>query len=155
MKKEIVAAGAPPDPQSASDWIDLETVARIRLTSEDATHPIESALGASPSTGWRASQPGEQTIWISFDAPQPIREISLGFHVSASRTQEFALSSSSDGGIGYRELVRQQFNFSASTPREEESYRPNLTGVTDVKLVIRPDIADDRAHATLNYLRLR
>jgi len=155
MKKEIIAAALETQPQASSGWIDVAAVSRVRMTSEDASHPIEAALGDSPSTGWRAAQPGEQTIWISFNTPQCIRQISLAFTVTEARTHEFLLSWSGDGGVSYREVVRQQFNFSPTTPREEEDYFPNLAVVTDLKLMIKPDISNRPAHATLRYLRLR
>jgi hypothetical protein len=155
MRKKIIAAPIQTQSHTSPGWLDLAAVSRVWLTSEDARHPIESALHDSPSTGWRAAQPGEQTIWISFDGPQSIRQISVGFTITEARTHEFLLSWSGDGGASYREIVRQQFNFSATTPREDENYFPNLAAVTDLKLVIRPDISNDRAHATLRQLRLR
>lgn len=155
MKKEIIAADTRTDPEGGSGWLDLEAVARVRLTSEDANHPIESALGPSTRPGWRAAEPGEQTIWISFNAPQRIRQISVGFLIADPRTHEFVLSWSGDGGVTYRQIARQQFNFSAATPREDEDFFPELAAATDLKLVIRPDIANDGVHATLHRLRLR
>jgi hypothetical protein len=155
MRKEIIAAAPDTPIPAGSIWIDLAAVSRIRLTSEDASHPIEAALGAPSATGWRAAQPGEQTIWISFHAPQRVRQISLAFTITEARTHEFLISWSADGGVSYREIVRQQFNFSPTTPREEENYFPDLAAVTDLKLVIRPDLSTDRALATLRHLRLR
>ena len=58
-------------------WLDLETVARVEVTSEDAAHPIESALLTIGATGWRAQSPGEQTIRLLFEAPQRLRRIRL------------------------------------------------------------------------------
>ena len=44
MRKRITTRGTqgiiPPD----EDWLDLENLAQAELTSEDASHPIESAL---------------------------------------------------------------------------------------------------------------
>jgi hypothetical protein len=136
--------------------MDLELHARVRLTSEDAAWPIESALQDRSGTGWRAAQPGPQTIWIDFDAPQAIHEIKLRFEATERRTQEFVLLWSNDGGRSYREIVRQQFNFSPdATPTQEETYFPRLTGVTGLKLTIIPDISGGDAPATLRALRIR
>ena len=60
-------------------WLDLEAVARVEVTSEDAAHPIESALLTIGATGWRAQSPGEQTIRLLFEAPQRLRRIRLLF----------------------------------------------------------------------------
>jgi hypothetical protein len=155
MQKEILGAESSPDADEHPGWLDLDALARVALTSEDARHPIEAALGSAPSHGWRAAQPGEQTIWISFHVPQRIRQVSLGFTTSEPRTHEFVLSWSGDGGVSYREVVRQQFNFSAATSHEDEDYFPDLPAVTDLKLTIRPDLADAGVHATLRHLRLR
>ena len=136
--------------------MDVESHARVRLTSEDKNWPIESALQDRLSRGWKAAEPGPQTIWIDFDVPQAIREIHLRFEAAEQRTQEFVLLSSSDSGRSYREIVRQQFNFSPpATPAESENYFPHLTDVTDLKLTIIPDISGGDTRATLRALRIR
>lgn len=135
--------------------MDLASHGRVRLTSEDASHPIEGALQTLPELGWRAASSGPQTIWIDFDVPQTIREIHLRFEIAAPRTQEFVLLASTDGGRSYREIVRQQFNFSRQTTAEDEHYFPHLSGVTDLKLTIVPDISGGDATATLRALHVR
>src|SRR5262249_59841868 len=95
------------------NWLDLERVALVELTSEEAQHPIEAALTPERGGGWRAADAGAQTIRLVFDAPQRIRRIQLMFTENQQpRTQEFSLGWSSDAGESYRELVRQQYNFS-------------------------------------------
>src|SRR5690349_9022294 len=127
MRKEIVAPMSEPSDASESAWIDLAAHGRVRLTSEDSRHPIEGALHLSQQE-WRAASPGRQTLWVDFDVPQTVREIHLGFEIAEQRTQEFVLLASSDGGRSYREIVRQQFNFSRETTTQDEHYFPHLSG---------------------------
>lgn len=155
MRKEIVVHPSEPAEASSGTWIDLESHGRVRLTSEDRTCPIEAAVQNRPGSGWRAAAPGSQTIWIDFDVSQPIREIHLRFESAERRTQQFVLLASSDGGRSYREIVRQQFNFSPKATTEDEHYFPQLSGVTDLKLTIVPDISGGDAKATLRALRVR
>ena len=90
-------------------WLDLQRLAQVELTSEDAAYPIEAALTPGAEPGWRAAQAGEQTIRLLFDEPQRIRHIHLLFHEDQqARTQEFVLRWSPDGGQSYREILRQQ-----------------------------------------------
>ena len=71
------------------------------------------------------------------------------------RTQEFVLRWSPDGGQSYREIVRQQYNFSPpGATREVEDYEINLEGVTALELEIVPDISGGPASASLVQLRL-
>ena len=42
----------------------------MEVTSEDAAHPIESALLPGSASGWRAAAPGTQTIRLLFIRPQ-------------------------------------------------------------------------------------
>ena len=71
------------------------------------------------------------------------------------RTQEFFLRWSPDGGRSFREIVRQQWNFSPpNTIREVEEYRVELPDVTVLELVIVPDISRGAARASLKSLRL-
>jgi hypothetical protein len=137
-------------------WLDLDRLAQVEITSEDAAHPFESALLPGTGPGWQAARPGEQTIRLLFDAPMRLSRIRLQFdeeqHV---RTQEFALRWLPDGEQSYRELLRQQYNFSPpATTREVEAYTVNLEGVMALELSIVPDISGGEARASLAGLQL-
>ena len=123
-------------------WLDLQRLAQVELTSEDAAHPIEAALIPGGS-GWHAAQAGEQTIRLLLDEPQRVSRIQLLFHEDQqARTQEFVLRWSSDAGQFYREIVRLQFNFSPpGMTREFEDYTVDLVGVTALELSIVRDIS--------------
>jgi hypothetical protein len=72
-----------------------------------------------------------------------------------SRTQEFVLRWSPDGGNSVKEIVRQQWNF--SPPKsicEVEEFQVALSSVTVLELVIKPDISGGVARASLKNLRL-
>ncbi len=100
--------------------------------------------------------PGTQTIRLLFDQPQRLRRISLVFEeTETARTQEFVLRWSPDGGRSFREIVRQQWNFSPpNTTREIEEYHVELSDVTVLELVIVPDISRGAARASLKSLRV-
>jgi hypothetical protein len=136
--------------------LDLERLAQVEITSEDALYPIESALVPSQGSGWRATEPGEQTIRHLFEHPQRLRRIWLQFiEPVTERTQEFILRWSPDGGQSFREIVRQQWNFSPqSAACETEDHRVDLMGVTVLALRIIPDISRGNALASLAQLRL-
>lgn len=156
MQKEIVTGHVEPTTTASGPWLDLSPLARVRLTSEEKSHPVESALQGGQGPGWRAAEPGRQRLWLHFKSPQAIQQIHLRFEVDEPRTQEFTLRWSEDGGMSYRELLRQQFNFSPGGARiEEENYFPNLCAVTDLELAILPDMAGGAACASLQELRLR
>ena len=137
-------------------WLNLDALAHIELTSEDPAHPIESALLPGSKSGWRAGQPGPQTVRLRFDQPQGIRHIQLNFQEDEfERTQEFVLRWSENGGQSYREIVRQQFNFSPTgTSSECEDYDVELDGVTTLELNIVPNISGGSARASLANFNL-
>ncbi len=138
-------------------WIDLDRTARVQITSEADGYPIESALVADdPGPGWQAAESGPQTLRLHFDEPQKITRIRIAFSSEGqARTQEFALRWSADGGASYHDVIRQQFNFSPpSTTAEEENYRVDWVGVTELELTIVPDIGGGSARASLKQLRL-
>ena len=154
MRKRLITPipGAPPIER---DWLDVGSVASVEITSEDRAHPIESALLAGEKRGWRAAEPGPQTVRLLFDKPQRLRRIWLVFEeTETQRTQEFVLRWS-DAGHSFREIVRQQWNFSPPiTIREVEEYRVELSDVTVLELVIVPDISRGAVRASLTSLRL-
>jgi len=62
---------------------------------------------------------------------------------------------SSDGGSSFREIVRQQWNFSPPrTIREIEEYQVELANVTLLELKIVPNMSGGAARASLKSLRL-
>jgi hypothetical protein len=156
MRKRIFDQTQPEHPATEPAWLDLERLARVELSSEETSHPVEAALIPGDARGWRAGHPGEQTIRLLFDEPLSLRHIRLAFSETAQeRTQEFVLKWSGDGGRSYREIVRQQYHFSPpDTTRELEDYHVELAGVGALELRIIPDISRGPACATLEQLRL-
>ena len=137
-------------------WLDLQGLAQVEVTSEDAADPIEAALIPGAGSRWQAAQAGEQTIRLLFDKLQRLTRIQLLFREDRqARTQEFVLRWSPDGGQSYREIVRQQYNFSPSgVTREFEDYAVDLAGVTTLELRIVPDVSGGDARASLAQLRI-
>ncbi|PYX62868.1 MAG: hypothetical protein DMG74_19095 [Acidobacteria bacterium] len=140
----------------AERWLDVERAAVVEITSEEKGYPVESAFVSGEMRGWRAAEPGPQTIRLIFDQPQKLKQISLVFEEKEiQRTQEFVLRWSSDGGNSFREIVRQQWNFSPpQTKREVEEYQVELSNVTSLELVIVPNMSGGVARASLKSLRL-
>ncbi|MFP3868420.1 MAG: hypothetical protein ACLFUU_09695 [Desulfobacteraceae bacterium] len=156
MRKRIIGQGPGELAGAQPGWIDLERLAQVEITSEDVDHPIESALIPDTGPGWQAAQPGEQTIRLWFDEPLSVKRINLEFQeAEQGRTQEFVLRWSPDGGQSYREIVRQQYNFSPpAATHEVEDYKVDLANVTVLELKIVPDISGGRTRASLAQLRI-
>ncbi len=156
MRKRIIGHGPVDVTAAEPGWLDLEHLAQVEITSEDVDCPIESALIPGTGTGWRAAQPGKQTIRLLFNEPLRLKRIHLVFQENEQeRTQEFVLRWSPDGGQSYQEIVRQQYNFSPpGATSEVEDYIIDLDGVTALELRIVPDISGGSARAALAQLRV-
>jgi len=143
-------------PPVEEGWLELDRAVAVEVTSEAKEYPVESALVLGQTRGWRADASGTQTIRLIFDKPQRLSRISLVFEETAmQRTQEFLLRWSPNGGLSFREIVRQQWNFSPpATTGENEEYHVALSGVTVLELIIVPDISGGSARASLKRLRL-
>jgi hypothetical protein len=155
MRKHIIATESSP-PGTSEEWLDLEEIARVEVSSEDPQHPIESAFKHGESLGWRASQPGEQTIRLLFDEPKDLRRIWLRFsQPKVERTRQFTLrwADSQTGPLG--EIVRQQWNFNPrSSTMEVEDYKVDLRHVLALELSIDPDLGKNQAFAALAEWRM-
>ena len=153
MRKRVHVQAASTEP----NWLRVEELAEVLVSSEDANHPIEFALVPGAGSGWRAATPGEQSVLIRFDEPQAIGLIRLRFdEAEHQRVQEFSLRWSDDRGETFRPIVRQQFSFSPSGATcEVENYNVSLRGATELELHIVADVSDGRHVATLTSLRLR
>lgn len=156
MRKQIIAKVQQERPTPNQDWLNVEGLGEVEITSEDAAHPIESALLPCQDSGWRAAEPGKQTIRILFTSPQRLRRILLGFlETRTERTQEYVLCWSPDGGKSFQEIVRQQWTFNPQNASFEiEDHRVELPAVTVLELSIIPDIKGRSAFASLVRLRL-
>jgi hypothetical protein len=112
--------------QSNDGWLDLERIATVELTSEDPAYPIESAF--TNHGGSRAATEGRQVIRLVFDEPQVLHRIWLRFsETKVARAQQFVSRSFTWGERPFREIVRQEWNFSPDGSTEEvEDYRVEL-----------------------------
>jgi hypothetical protein len=156
MRKRLITPIPQDAPSLDKGWLDLDGAAVVEVTSEEKEFPVEAALVSEKMQGWRAAEGGPQTIRLIFDAPQRLTRIALAFEeTEIERTQEFVLRWSPDGGRSFREVVRQQWNFSPpQTIREVEEYQIQLAAVTVLELVIVPDISRGAARASLKNMRL-
>lgn len=155
MRKRIISH----DKKSSSvdkDWLQLESIAQVEVSSEEAQHPIEAALVPGASSGWRAAAPGQQVVRVIFDEPQTLRLIHLVFDEhEQERQQQYTLRWTSGVGQPYREIVRQQYNFSPpTTTTEVEDHRVNVASCTELELSIVPDLRGSAAHASIVEFRL-
>jgi hypothetical protein len=154
MRKQIINHSPRTASSAAGVWLDVQHLAQVELSSEDAAHPIEAALLPGEGSGWRAAEAGEQTIRLVFDEAQRIRRVQLLFEEhQQARTQEFVLRWSPDGGQSWRDIVRQQYNFSPpGMTREFEDYTADLAGVKLLELKIVPNISGGDARASIAQL---
>ena len=156
MRKRLISQTLPSPGFAAQDWLNVDRVASVEVTSEEEGYPIEFALLRGEKRGWRAANAGTQIIRLIFDEPQKIRRIWLVFEdAENTRTQEFVLRWSADTEHSFREIVRQQWNFSPpDAVRETEDYAVEIPGLKALELVIVPDIKSGAARASLRNLRL-
>lgn len=156
MRKRTITNNTPGSEILEGDWLNLEDVAEVEITSEDPEHPIEHALLPGHPAGWKAGTTGEQTIRILFDKPHVLRRIWIHFEeTEVVRTHEFVLRWSADNGGTFTDIVRQQWNFSPDGMQEEsENIFLDLSDVTTLELIIKPDLGNEHALATLAQLRV-
>jgi hypothetical protein len=95
-------------------------------------------------------------VILAFDTPQTIRKIRVEVEEpEISRTQEMAVSISQDGGQTYRELMRQEYNFSPpGTTLEHEEWSIKADAISHLQLRIKPDKGGKIGRATLTTLAL-
>lgn len=156
MRKRIIEPVQQEPAPTDQEWLNVDEIAEVEITSEDPAHPIESALLPGRDSGWRAAKSGKQTIRLLFTQPQRLRRIWLHFvELSTERMQEYVLRWSGDSGQTFREIVRQQWNFSPQgATSETEDHQVELPGVTVLELTIIPDTSRGNAVASLAQLRL-
>lgn len=154
MRKHQISA--PPREESTPvDWLRLDQLADVAVTSESESFPVEAAL-LPQGQGWRAQDPGEQTLRLVFHEPIKLHRVQVRFEEhERERTQEFVIRTAPTLDGPWRDLVRQQFNFSPrGASLEIETYKVDLPAVRALELTIIPDIRGGAARASLRELRL-
>lgn len=156
MRKRLIEPARQSDTAANRGWLDLDADASVEVTSEAENYPIEGALLRDEQRGWRAGAPGTQTIRLLFDQPQTIRVIRLVFREEESqRTQEFLLRWLPSGAAAWKDIVRQQWNFSPpNTTQEDEEYKVELKAAAALELSINPDISRAGTRASLESLQI-
>jgi hypothetical protein len=151
MRKQVISTTEPGPPATSEEWLNLEEIARVEVSSEDPQHPIESVFRPGESLGWRASQPGVQVIRLIFDEPKNLRRIWLRFsEPKVERTQQFTLRWAESQTGPFKEIVRQQWNFNPRTSTMElEDYKVDLHQILALELTIDPDLGKNQAFAAL------
>ena len=156
MRKRIISRVQQETATPDLEWLNMEELAEVQITSEDPAHPIESALLPGRASGWRAAGPGEQKIRLLFAYPQRLRRIWLNFvETRTERTQEYVLRWSQDGGQSFREIVRQQWNFSPSGATvEAEDHQVELPSVEVLELIIDPGSESQAIFASMKRMKI-
>jgi hypothetical protein len=155
MRKRLISPIRSISAPREGGWLDLDQAATVEVTSEAEGYPVEEVL-VRDGRGWRADMPGAQTIRLLFDRPQTIHLIRLVFKEEMLiRTQEFALRWLPYGAGSWKDIVRQQWNFSPPNTTEEcEEYKVDLSSAAALELSINPDISMGEARASLHRLQL-
>ena len=158
MRKRIVERPESTHVESmTSTHLVIEAIAQVEVTSEDPERPIDAALyGLETLSGWRAAAPGEQRVAILFDEPELVRKMTLKFvETDRPRTHEFVLTWSSQIDGPAHIIVRQQWTFSPTgSTTESETYCMDLSNVRMLELMIKPDLSDPSAIASLREWRI-
>jgi hypothetical protein len=156
MRKQFISSNRPTATRPEPEWLEIDKLGVVEVTSEDPSHPLESALVKAQPGGWVAAEPGEQIIRIRFDYPQTVMRIFLVFEESEyACTQEFVLRWLPNTGGPYREIVRQQWNFSPpGTIIEREDYQVELPNLTVLELCLIPDKSGGPRRASLALWRV-
>ena len=152
MRKKIIDQNPSTSAPADGEWLDLERLAQVEVTSEDPAFPIEEALTVGGKQGWRATKAGLQSIRFIFDEPQKINRIHILIQEKKqSRTQEFVLRWAPATDQILQEIVRQQYNFNPdNSTQEQEDYTVKLEGVKVLELSIIPDMGGSDAMASLS-----
>ena len=93
MRKRLITPIPQDAPHPDEGWLDIDRAAVVEVTSEEKDHPVETALLAGETRGWRAADSGTQTIRLIFDQPQRLTRIALVFEErEKERTQRVCLA---------------------------------------------------------------
>ena len=157
LRKKIIPSRTVTNLPGSANTLDIIQNTEVIVTSESADFPLDNIVDRSTGSGstqWVAETCGLQTLFFKFDTPQNISRIVYEIEEhEVARTQEVSLEVSTDSGAHFREILRQEYNFSpdGSTFQREE-LNLDLPQTTDLKMIIKPDKGDLNCRAKLNHI---
>lgn len=157
LRKQLLQ---PVESRGSYGELSIAETATVLVTSELPDHPIDYICDGQRgpgSTRWIAAESGDHSIVLAFDRAQTIHAVGVEIEErEVSRTQELTLAISQDGGQTYREMLRQEFNFSPTgSTFEHEEWRVAAEGVTNLRVWIRPDKGGQSCRASMTSLVIR
>lgn len=162
MLRKLIVPAHPNERRTGeeAEGMSIPELATVLVTSEAAEHPVDCLFDGHDGPGgtrWVAAVDGEQELILAFDTPQTIQEVGLETEeFQASRTQVLTLALSQNGGRTYREILRQEFNFSPpGTTFERERWTVAATMVSHLRVTVRPDKGGKLGRASLTSLTIR
>lgn len=157
LRKKIIPSAMGVAMPTPANTIDIIRHAEVIATSESENFPLDNIVDGSMgpgSTQWVAGTTGPQTLVFKFDMPQHLTGILYEIEEKdVARTQEVSFEVSFDSGAHFQEILRHEYNFSpdGSTFQREE-LKLDLSRVTDLKMIIKPDKGNLSCLAKLNYI---
>jgi hypothetical protein len=97
MRKRLISPIPQDAPTLDEGWLDLDDAAVVEVTSEERDYPVDSALVAGETRGWRAADSGTQTVRLIFDEPQRLKDSHASRSSSKKPRRNVPKSSSCDG----------------------------------------------------------
>ena len=132
MRKRIIVPVQQETASADEDWLNVENLAEVEITSENVAHPIESALLPGRASGWRAGGPGQQTIRLYFADPQRLQRIRLNF--VERLTERNKSTSCVDRRMAGSRSEKSCGSSGISAPRAQLSRRKIITSSSRVSL---------------------
>jgi hypothetical protein len=155
MRKKLVSAIRNTDAASRHEWLELEQVACVEVSSEAEGYPVEGALLDVGQRGWRASEPGMQTIRLLFDHPQTIRAVRAVFkeEESAHPGVRAAMAAGRNRRLEGCRPAAVEFQSAANSDRMRK-YKVDLPSAGGLEISICPNISGGNTRASLESLQL-
>ncbi|NDU80196.1 MAG: hypothetical protein G3I11_02440 [Ferrovum sp.] len=160
LKKKIILFITGATILAPVNTIDIIHNAEVTVTSESENSPLDNIVDGSIGPGssqWVAGTIGLQALVFKFDTPQSIIRVIYEIQEQdVARTQEVCFEVSTDSGANFREILRQEYNFSpAGSTFQREELKLDLHQITDLKMIIKPDKGNINCRAKLNHIEFQ
>ena len=140
-------------PLGVSAGLDLASLARVRVSSEQPLFPIDNVFDEQRGPGgscWIAEQSGEQMLVLAFKEPTVVSRIVVESEQQGGlKVQTIDLAVSHTTPPQFIELGTRSFSFRPYGPSfQTESWELRPEALTEIRLRIAPDTSTGRACLT-------